>query len=82
MDDEEFARSFAASHGTIANRHRYQEFADMFTAAGFHIVAIDKLERVEDSYLDDVLPRMTPHFQQMTREQLGLLSVSFRVRKA
>lgn len=68
-------------HYECGNRLRYTEFQNIFADAGFIVDQFSGNLFAEIDYLEDVLTRSQPKFQQMDREALRILSGQFSIRK-
>jgi SAM-dependent methyltransferase len=82
--EDDFRRLFDRCHGECGNRHRPDEVADAFRAAGFDVLDVSGNLIAEAAYLRRFLPRLRAarsRYRGWPAEGLRVVSAFFRVRK-
>jgi SAM-dependent methyltransferase len=82
--DDDFRRLFDRCHGECGNRHRPDEVADAFRAAGLDVLDVAGNVFAEPAYLRRFLPRLRAarsRYRGWPAEGLRVVSAFFRVRR-
>lgn len=81
LPGDDFAALFAEVHGECGNRWRPDAMGLVIAESGFEVSSFEANMQADETYLDELLPRLSSDYAGMSRESLRAISGCFVLRR-